>query len=182
MKFSHFKQLYTYLRYGGGTIVAVSFALLPLYLIFVQGIVSGFHIGALMWSFFVLCLPFGFASSVFSLPFWLARGRGFAGSELVSWICALAINIYSYSTSEQLYLHYASTHLLLRIISNPWPYWLIIIVCCCAMLFRTFFPAQTTWKKFFQYHALNLLFVVAGCTTLLYLTYQEFIIIINIQS
>ena len=126
-------KLALFLRYTVGSFVALGFVLLPLYLIFVLKVTHGFHLGALMWSFFVLCIPIGITSSVFSIPFWFATGHSFRYAELFSWITAIALNYYTYYHTPTLYFKFASTHMLHRIITNPWPYWLIIASCALAM-------------------------------------------------
>jgi hypothetical protein len=177
------------IRYAFRMVSAIFFCCLPFYLIFFHGISHGFHIGALIWSFFVLCLPWSLASSVFSFPFWLSSGKTLRYAEIISWIAALILNIHSYYTTPHIYLKghgqyitLGTPYLLYRIISNPWPYWLIILSCTITMLFRTFARDIIKKKSSFQYYVISIGLTLLSLILLFKLTYQEWIIIFNIQA
>ena len=171
----------TILRYTIRIASALFFAFVPLYLIFIRGISNGFHTSALIWSFFVLCIPFGMASSVFSFPLWLSSGKTIRYLDLLSWMSALAINIHTYHTAPHMYLKLATTHALYRIISNPWPYWLIIASCAATMLFRNFARHPLRVKNLLRYYVINWGLIILSFTLLWHLTYHELVIILNIQ-
>jgi hypothetical protein len=178
----HLIQVLTLLRYIIGTSVALGFLALPFYLIFFLKVTQGFYIGALIWSFFVLCFPFGITSSLFNIPFWFALGKSFPFAEVLSWIIALSLNYYTYFYHPTFYFRFATTHMLHQIISHPWPCWLIIASCGLAMIFRTVGRYTVRPRSFLLFHFINLVLIMISFTLLSRLAYHELVIILNIQA
>lgn len=110
-------------------------------------------------------------------------------AEIISWVSALVLNVHSYHTAPHMYLKVqgqymtlGTPYLLYRIISNPWPYWLIIFSCAITMLFRTFARNVVKKRSAFQYYFINVGLIALSLFLLFKLTYQEWIIIFNIQA
>ena len=174
---SFFRQI----AYVLSVVVSLAISLFALYIVLMFGLHRGLHIAALLWSFFVLCVPYG-SSGILLSPFRRATRLKLQYADIVLWIVAVCLNIYTYSFSRPIYLKSISTHLLYQIIANPWPYWLIIAVCILGMIYRLFIAADIMRRSFVLHYLLNGFLVAAGFATLGLLTYQELIIIMNVQG
>jgi hypothetical protein len=139
------------------------------------GYSAGLHATFLMWSFFVLCLPIARGSIIFGVPFEICMRKRLFVPEVLSWCIALSGNFASYKIASGTYYKTNLTHLLLYIIDNPWPYWIIVGVCGVAT-FMSAFSRTLSNRKF---RALGQLFIVCSFITTFILAYTEFIIVLN---
>lgn len=91
------------------------------------GLPSGLFLTALTWSFFILCMPTPKNAIITSFFVKLFTNKEFFYIKLIPLAAAILLNIFTYFTIPYVYLTSVTTFLLYRIISNPWPYWIIIM-------------------------------------------------------
>ncbi len=109
------------------TVITIFF----LYFIFITlkyGIEQGISITLLTWSFFVFCTPIADAGILLDLPIRLSTGLRMVKSEVLVWIFALTINLYSLTFRPELYETTIILKVFKQILLNPYPYWSIIIL------------------------------------------------------
>jgi hypothetical protein len=152
-----------------------------LYVIFMYGFTNGVYIAALMWSFFILCVP-GSSSGFILTPFWMLTGYYPAYGELFIWSIALTFNIYTLHQTPHVYGISTNTHLLYWILTHPWPYWIIIATCTLGTLYRTFIGRHLVKKRRFLHYLLNSILFTLGFFVLIYLSYHQFALILNIRA
>jgi hypothetical protein len=89
---------------------------------------TGGIVSVLSWSFFVLCTPIADAGFLLDFPVRLIAGIRMVITEVMVWVIAIVSNLltlqYSATSYEVTYL----TRLLHQIISQPWPYWMVIVL------------------------------------------------------
>lgn len=101
------------------------------YFIFIAsqyGLLDGFFVTTLTWSFFVLCTPIADAGFLFDFPFRLITRIRMLFSEIVVWGIAILLNIFTFFIHPEIY---SKTKLLLlfkHILEQPFPFWSIIFV------------------------------------------------------
>jgi len=93
-----------------------------------HGIKEGFWISILTWSFFVLGTPFPDAGILVDFPIRLISGIKMIYSEVVVTVVAIIITIFTFFEMPLIYNGTALLSLFKQILSNPFPYWLIIIL------------------------------------------------------
>lgn len=101
-----------------------------IYLIFTTqtyGLEDGFLIGFLTWSFFVLCTPISDAGILIDFPIELLTGIKMIYSEIIVWIIAIGLNVFTYFKIPEIYNSNVLLSLFKHIIEEPVPYWAIII-------------------------------------------------------
>jgi hypothetical protein len=89
---------------------------------------EGFLISALTWSFFVLCTPIADAGFLLDLPIRIFTGIKMIYSEIIVWIIAIGINLFTMSNNPLIYEDTIILSLFHHIISHPIPYASIIIL------------------------------------------------------
>ena len=177
----HTVSFFRQVAYVLSVVVSLAISLFALYIVLLFGLHRGLHIAALLWSFFVLCVPYG-SSGILLSPFRRATRLRLQYADIVLWAIAVGLNVYTYFFARQIYLKSISTHLLYQIISNPWPYWLIMAICIFGMIYRLFIAPDAMKRSMVLHYLLNGFLVAAGFATLGLLTYQELIIIMNVQG
>lgn len=89
---------------------------------------TGGIVSVLSWSFFVLCTPIADAGFLLDFPVRVIAGVRMVITEVMVWGIAIVSNSlalhYSVSSYEVTYL----TRLLHQILSQPWPYWMVIVL------------------------------------------------------
>lgn len=142
------------------------------------GLGAGLHTTMLVWSFFVLCFPIPQSALVTTNLISLFSGRLLWYSGVIIWLIALSINIFTYFSMPYAYMRTNTTFLLYRIISNPWPYWLIIGASALGGMYNAIF-LKSAKKALLARHiiAKTTLFAV-GITTLLYFSYFELVVLL----
>jgi hypothetical protein len=113
-----------------------------LFLSWKYDIVTGGIVSALTWSFFVLCTPVADAGILLDFPFRLITGLKMVYSELMVWLLALSINVYTFFFHESYYDKTVITHVFYKILSNPWPYWGLIALCAVGTFLSVWFGDQ----------------------------------------
>ncbi|MBN1377233.1 hypothetical protein JW949_02770 [Candidatus Woesearchaeota archaeon] len=89
---------------------------------------DGFIITLLTWSFFVFCTPIADAGVLIDFPIRLITKIRMIYSEILVWITALSINIYSLTFMPQLYEKTIVLRLFNHILLQPFPFWSIILI------------------------------------------------------
>lgn len=91
-------------------------------------IITGGMVALLTWSFFVLATPVADAGFLLDFPLRLILGIRMFISEIFVWAAAILINIFALIFAPQDYEKTFLTSLLKKIITVPYPYWIIIIL------------------------------------------------------
>ncbi len=155
--------------------------LFTLYIVIIHGFFQGIYIAALMWSFFILCVPGG-SSGVLLRPIKLVTGYGIPFAEIITWTSAIGLNLYTHYYHSSIYLKSLGTHLLYRILTQPWPSWIIPFVCVLGTLYRTFLSTRMYAHNRLLHYALTAILAFAGITVLILFSFRDLIIIMNIQA
>ncbi len=92
------------------------------------GLDQGLLITLLTWSFFVFCTPIADAGFLLDFPLRVLTGIRMLYSEVLVWIIAAIINMYSLSFNSQIYETMTILTLFKKILTTPIPYWSIIIL------------------------------------------------------
>ena len=98
------------------------------YLSFQFGVMTGGITSALTWSFFVLCTPIADAGFLLDFPLRLLFGIRMLVSEVAVWTVAITINVVSLLYFVEYYQTTKLTMLLHAVLSNPYPYWIVILL------------------------------------------------------
>jgi len=101
------------------------------YFIFIAqryGIKEGFFVSALTWSFFVLCTPIADAGFLIDFPLRLITKIKMFVSELFVWIVAIALNLYAFTITPEIYSKTKILVLFKHILEQPFPFWIIIFL------------------------------------------------------
>lgn len=100
---------------------------------------EGLLIGALTWSFFVLCTPVADAGFLLDLPLRLFTGIRMVYSEIIVWVMAIGINIFTTIFFKGIYDDTILLSLFSHIIHQPFPYWSIIFLSGLGTFFSIIF-------------------------------------------
>ncbi len=107
------------------------FLIVIIYLFFTMkyyGFKDGFFVTFLTWSLFVLGTPIADAGFLLDFPIRLLTKVRMIYSEIFVWIIAISLNIISLLFYSSIYERTFLLGLLKLILTNPFPYWLIIII------------------------------------------------------
>jgi hypothetical protein len=150
------------------------FILIGLNLVLQYGVGRGMHLTFLTWSFYMLCIPIpnSAVATSFILNFFTSKSERYA--KLIPWLIAVLLNIFTYFVMPYTYVMSATTFLLYRIISNPWPYWIIIVTSALSGVYGTYFMSKRWVARHF--FAKSVLFAL-GIATFFYLSYVEIVIL-----
>jgi len=152
------------------------FGLTGLHLITQFGTGRGIYITFLIWSFFILCLPSTGKPIITSAVLYFFTEKSYQYASLLRWLVAFIFNIFTYLALPYIYLTSATTFLLYRIISNPWPYWLIIFVSSLGGAYNALVIKSQSHATRFGHVTIKTIFAIIGLFTFLYLSYFEIII------
>jgi hypothetical protein len=158
------------------------------YLSYEYGFMTGGVVAAITWSFFVLCTPVADAGFLLDFPIRLLFGIRMFVSEVIVWLIAISINVYSLLFDETMYDKTFLTGLLKKIILTPNPYWSIIILSVLGTFLSIYFGDEMLDVirhrdriKYHQ-HAFKLkLIAVVGLFVLIFLSYYYLLESLNIQ-
>jgi len=139
------------------------------------GILTGLQCTFIFWSFFVLCLPLARGTILIGIPFKLLFGHEPVMPELICWSIALTGNIASYMITPSVYYKTHFVLLLHTILTNPWPYWIIIAACGIA----TFFTVFSRKSESVKIRRFGELLILCSFITTFILAYPEFVVAIN---
>jgi hypothetical protein len=155
-------------------IFLVIFSLISFNLVLSFGFLRGMLLTFLTWSFYCLCTPLSNSALITSKFLDLFTNVSLRYAKFIPWLFAIVLNIFIYLIAPYVYIMSATTFLLYRIISNPWPYWLIIVACALVGLYNSLFVYD---RRFLLRHAFarTVLFAV-GVVTFFYLSYVELVL------
>ncbi|MBU1007515.1 hypothetical protein KKA53_00315 [Candidatus Dependentiae bacterium] len=142
------------------------------------GLATGIYTTMLVWSFFVLCFPIPQSALITSRTISLVTKKSLLHAGVIVWIIALSLNIVTYLAFPYIYMKTNTTFLLYRIITNPWPYWLIIGTSTLGGIYKAIAIKSTTNLRLFWHVTTKAILFFIGVTTLFYLSYNEIIILL----
>ena len=189
VKISHLHKLETHRE------VAIKFVLLLAvllayfgYLSYEYGVMTGGMVAAITWSFFVICTPVADAGFLLDFPIRLLFGIRMFISEVIVWLVAIGINVYSLMFDEAMYDTTFLTGLLKKIILTPNPYWSIILLSGLGTFLSIYFGDEMLdvirhrdRVKYHQ-HAFKLKIIsIAALFLLIFLSYYYLLESLNIQ-
>lgn len=93
------------------------------------GIEKGLLITGLTWSVFVFCVPFAASDILVGLPLRALFNIKLFLSQIIVWVSAAALNIYSFINHPYVYQSTPLLKVFHYILSNPFPYWTILALC-----------------------------------------------------
>lgn len=105
--------------------------LIIIYFLFISrsyGIKDGILLSVMTWSFFVLSTPIADAGILIDFPMRMITGIKMVYSEMIVWAIAITLNTFVLFNNPSVYDKTGLLSLFKHIISNPFPYWLIIIL------------------------------------------------------
>lgn len=100
---------------------------------------TGFGVSVLTWSFFVLCTPIADGGFILAFPIRLLFKVKMSYTQVVLWFVAIAINLYGYFYTPDIYDLTFITQLLKHIISQPYPYWSILLISALGTFLSIYF-------------------------------------------
>lgn len=92
------------------------------------GVSQGISVTALTWSFFVFCTPIADAGFLIDFPIRIVTNIKMLISEIIVWIFAIFINVIAFILSPDIYTKTPLLELFHKIMTTPWPLWLIFIL------------------------------------------------------
>jgi H+/Cl- antiporter ClcA len=92
------------------------------------GFKDGISITILTWSFFVFCTPIADAGFLIDFPIRLITKLKMVYTEIIVWIVAAIVNVFFFFLNPQIYNSTILLSLFKQILTNPWPFWIIIIL------------------------------------------------------
>jgi len=164
------------------SILLVLFTLFTLFLISSHGYKQGIQISFLVWSFYILCIPAKHGRFLIGLPYKIITGKNLLHQELFIWLGAVLLNIFTFFVLPLTYFKQIFTHLLYRILSTPWPYWLIIFTSALSTLYPSLIAKQKVTIQTPKHFLIRKFLSLVAIVTLIYLTFKDFIILLNTHS
>jgi len=132
------------------------------------GLVDGFFVTIITWSFFVFCTPIADAGFLIDFPIRILFGIRMIYSEIFIWIVALLINVFALLFVPQIYQTTVLLKLFEHILLNPIPFWGIIIVSSIGSFMSVYFGDELIDVTFHRHrekyhrHALKYQLVLFG--------------------
>ncbi len=133
-----------------------------------QGFFYGLYVTTLIWTFFVLCMPMPRNGALTKSVMGIFTSRALQKAGLISWGIALGFNLLTTIFAPYLYVSSVTTFILYRVVSNPWPHWII--------LFSSLLPS------FFKHIILKILFSICALAIFVYFSYIELIIFLYAKT
>ena len=106
------------------------------------GVETGFVITILTWSFFVLATPVADAGFLLDFPLRLAVGVKMIYTETLVWLIAISVNLWFVFTDAGIYGATPILELLYKIITTPYPYWIVIILSATGTFLSIYFADE----------------------------------------
>jgi hypothetical protein len=147
-----------------------------------QGFKNALHTILLTWSLFILCIPANHGKIIIGLPARFLFGKPCAHTQVITVSLATLINLFTYLIIPAAYFSTILTHLLLRIISNPWPYWSIILVCALGTLYKSLIGIKNFNTKKLVHYPIRTFIMISGIFMFLYFSYKELVILLNVRA
>jgi len=164
------------------SIFLILFIFLSLFLISSHGYQQGIQITFLNWSFYILCVPAKHGRLAIGLPYKIITGKPLLYQELFIWTGAVLLNIFNFFVLPLNYFKQTFTHLLYRILSTPWPYWLIIFTAALSSLYPSLIAKQKVTFQTPKHFLIRKCLSIVAIATLIYLTFKDFIILLNMHA
>lgn len=120
------------------------------FVLFKFGWRQGIWVAFLSWSFFVLCTPICDAGLLFDLPARLLTRIRMLYAEILTWIFALALNIFSATLAPAVYQKTSLLRLFYSILTHPIPYWVIILLSAVGTFLSVYFGDELLDITFFR--------------------------------
>lgn len=98
------------------------------YLTYQYDLLTGGMAALITWSFFVLCTPIADAGFLLDFPLRLIFGIRMVLSEIVVWVIAILINVFSLIYLREFYETTLITRVMETILITPFPYWFVILL------------------------------------------------------
>jgi hypothetical protein len=147
-----------------------------------HGFKNALHTILLTWSLFILCIPANHGKIIIGLPARLVLGKPCVHTQIITVSLAVLINLFTYLIIPAAYFSTILTHLLLRIISNPWPYWSIILVCALGTLYKSLIGTKYFYSKKLVHYPLRTFIILSGIFIFFYFSYKELVILLNVRA
>ena len=135
----HETKRHSLIKYIGLAIIVV------IYFIFISirlGTKDGALTTILTWSFFVFCTPIADAGFLLAFPVRMLTGIKMAYTQIFSFLLAFIINLYAFFYLPSIYTKTIILELFYRILSQPFPYWVIIILSLLGTLLSIYFADE----------------------------------------
>ena len=147
-----------------------------------HGMSAAIPLVALLWSWWVLCMPF-FGGGIIFYPFvWWTGVQADYRFELMAWTASAALNAVCIPFAPSLYHKTGLTHLLHWFLTHPWPYWLIL-GCAFLPILASMAHHELLWpKKIVWYYNIRLCLIVLSLVCTGIFSLHEMIILSNIHA
>lgn len=149
-----------------------------MYLSLGYGFWHGLHLTALIWSFYILCIPGAHGQLAFGFPLQFITHKPLHTEPFV-WSAALLLNIITYTYIPKIYVLTFPSCLLYRILTTPNPYWLILLFSALGT-FYYFIVGEKPFRPHSNIHRIiRHLIVIFALLAFIYLSHKEIIILFN---
>jgi len=165
-------------RYITFLITFILCSLFASYLIITTGLITGLHAALLTWSFFILCIPADHGNILLGTPIRLFRHKPFFTQPFL-WIGAFILNAITFTFFPMIYTVTIPTHLLLRMIENPYPCWLVFLVSGIGTMYPILIGNEKFYANRYLHMPIHYIIKLAGLLTFLYCIHPEMVIILN---
>jgi hypothetical protein len=98
------------------------------YVSYKYNVATGGLVTAITWSFFVLCTPIADGGFLIDFPLRLLFKVRMVYTEIIVWLTAISISIYAIYNHPAAFQINVLTSMFFKILTNPWPYWLLILL------------------------------------------------------
>ncbi len=123
------------------------------YLSYEYGFATGGLLALISWSFFVLCTPVADAGMILDFPIRLLFKIRMWVTELIVWGVAIGVNIYALSVSPEVYEKSMVGHIFYGILTQPYPYWIIILLSFLGTFLSVHFADEL--MDYINHHEVN---------------------------
>jgi hypothetical protein len=134
------------------------------------------------WSFYIICVPAYHGKYILGIPYKFLTGKKFLYPERILWGSALIFNSIIIFKYNSFYETTIITNLFYQILSTPWPQWLIIFVSAIGTFYRSIIGYEKYYKYKYINYSIRTILVILGILTLLFLSYNELIILFNVMA
>lgn len=149
---------------------------------------EGLLVTMLTWSFFVFCTPIADAGILIDFPLrYLVKVR-MIYSEMAVWILATSMNILITLFNPALYDQTIVLQLFYHILSQPWPFWLIILLSAFGTFLSIMFAdelvdvAEEHHRHFHRKHRMKLkLIILAAIFVFIFILYNFLLVKTGLQ-
>lgn len=152
------------------------------------GAADGGTVAALTWSFFVLCTPVADAGFLVDFPIRLLFRIRMWVSEVVVWGAAIAIAAWGIFIQPDVFERTGLTSLFAQILTNPWPYGLIVAVSGAGTFLSIKFGDELMdvmhhheREYHHRHHAVFHLLVLGGLVALVFAAYVHLLAGLGVQ-